>query len=605
MAKYSDIKGFTVQTLSTDTVASQAAGGTWASGGTINTFREEAGGAGIQTAALLFGGQQDPSASPRRPTAVEEYDGSSWSESGDIAAGVTGIGGCGTQTAALACGGYTGTANVDTTQTYNGASWTTVPATINPARAFIGLAGTTTAAITFGSASGPGNQVELYNGSSWTETTEMNTARYAVGGSGTSTAAMFFGGTPSLKANNELWNGSSWSEENDLNTARKQLAGTGGVYTQALAISGYTTTNVASTESFDGTSWTEVADVAIARRSLSGGTSSPNGASIVFAGYGDSHQPAGSATEEWTAPADFVQLQQGQLFFNSTTNTFKETITDIAGTSWSAGGSMNTARRGQRGAGSITAGLVFGGGSPPPLVLTESYDGTTFTAVNTLNSAKNNGAGFGTQASAIATNEANVEIWNGTSWAETAEVNTDRTSYAGATGPTSAGIVFGGYTSTYAANTETWNGAGWTAVNNLNNARSTGGGAGLNSGDAICILGDSNPYSNAYVETWNGTNWTEVTQANTGRYYNGASGASSTSAITYGGQTTTDVNNTEVWNGSTWTEINNLATARKTGGSGNVGSTSASAFYAGGGFPDKTNMEEFSADLANKTITAS
>ena len=40
MAKYSDIKGFTVQTLSTDTVASQAAGGSWASGGDLNTARE-------------------------------------------------------------------------------------------------------------------------------------------------------------------------------------------------------------------------------------------------------------------------------------------------------------------------------------------------------------------------------------------------------------------------------------------------------------------------------------------------------------------------------------------------------------------------------------
>ena len=117
-------------------------------------------------------------------------------------------------------------------------------------------------------------------------------------------------------------------------------------------------------------------------------------------------------------------------------------------------------------------------------------------------------------------------------------------------------------------------------------------------------MGDSNPYSNAYVETWDGTNWTEITQANTGRYYNGASGASS-SAITYGGYTTTAQNNTEVWNGSTWTEINNLATARFTGGSGNVGSTAASAFYAGGGFPDKTNMEEFSADNALATITVS
>ena len=39
MAKYSDIKGFTVQTLSTDTIASQALGGAWASGGSMNTAR--------------------------------------------------------------------------------------------------------------------------------------------------------------------------------------------------------------------------------------------------------------------------------------------------------------------------------------------------------------------------------------------------------------------------------------------------------------------------------------------------------------------------------------------------------------------------------------
>ena len=35
MANYSDIKGFTVQTLSTDTIASQQAGGAWASGGSF------------------------------------------------------------------------------------------------------------------------------------------------------------------------------------------------------------------------------------------------------------------------------------------------------------------------------------------------------------------------------------------------------------------------------------------------------------------------------------------------------------------------------------------------------------------------------------------
>ena len=57
MANYSDIKGFTVQTLSTDTIANQAAGGTWASGGNMNSGKYAGiGGAGTQTAGLAFAG---------------------------------------------------------------------------------------------------------------------------------------------------------------------------------------------------------------------------------------------------------------------------------------------------------------------------------------------------------------------------------------------------------------------------------------------------------------------------------------------------------------------------------------------------------------------
>ena len=57
MAKYSDIKGFTVQTLSTDTVASQAAGGSWASGGNLNqTANRGAMSAGTPTAGAVAGG---------------------------------------------------------------------------------------------------------------------------------------------------------------------------------------------------------------------------------------------------------------------------------------------------------------------------------------------------------------------------------------------------------------------------------------------------------------------------------------------------------------------------------------------------------------------
>ena len=45
---------------------------------------------------------------------------------------------------------------------------------------------------------------------------------------------------------------------------------------------------------------------------------------MVFAG--EQIQSVIIATEEFTAPATFSKQIEGQLFFNSTANTFKETI---------------------------------------------------------------------------------------------------------------------------------------------------------------------------------------------------------------------------------------------------------------------------------------
>ena len=53
MATYKEIKGVTVQTLDEDPVL---AGASWSSGGALNQARAGLGGAGIQTAALGFGG---------------------------------------------------------------------------------------------------------------------------------------------------------------------------------------------------------------------------------------------------------------------------------------------------------------------------------------------------------------------------------------------------------------------------------------------------------------------------------------------------------------------------------------------------------------------
>ena len=117
--------------------------------------------------------------------------------------------------------------------------------------------------------------------------------------------------------------------------------------------------------------------------------------------------------------------------------------------------------------------------------------------------------------------------------------------------------------------------------------------------------GSANP--SATVETWDGTSWTETTDINTSRGYNAAAAPSSAAALIFGGTTNAGPSLsalTESWNGSSWTELADLATARyKINGAG----TPTEALGMGGG-PNTsggTATEEWTAPLANKTITAS
>ena len=106
MAKYSDIKGFTVQTLSTDTIANAAAGGSWASGTAVNTARTSvmSSKSGTQSAYIIMGGL--PPASPRLAI-TESWNGSSWTEVNDLNTGRSDGSSVGTSTAALTAGGGT------------------------------------------------------------------------------------------------------------------------------------------------------------------------------------------------------------------------------------------------------------------------------------------------------------------------------------------------------------------------------------------------------------------------------------------------------------------------------------------------------------------
>ena len=81
---------------------------------------------------------------------------------------------------------------------------------------------------------------------------------------------------------------------------------------------------------------------------------------------------------------------EGQIWYNTTTGSFR---TVLATAAWSAGGDLSTARRLSGGAGIQTSALAIGGN--PNIAATESYDGTSWTAVSDLATGRNNIAGTG------------------------------------------------------------------------------------------------------------------------------------------------------------------------------------------------------------------
>ena len=126
MADYSGIKGFNIKSLASDPALPGVAGATWASGGALNTSKGSMSHAGTATAGLVFGGTQGPPSPTINPLdTTESYDGTSWTEVNDLQSGRYVAGGAGTATAALFIGGQTPT-YVTSVEEYDGTSWTEV-----------------------------------------------------------------------------------------------------------------------------------------------------------------------------------------------------------------------------------------------------------------------------------------------------------------------------------------------------------------------------------------------------------------------------------------------------------------------------------------------
>jgi len=298
-------------------LASVTTAGTWASGGALGTGRYSLGGFGLQTAAVAVGGYNVVPVT--NLTNTENYDGTAWTASGSLSTGrryLSGIG-FGTQTAGAIYGGVTNTTLPQTytnaTEEYDGSTWTS-GGTLNTAKGNASNAGTQTAAIAFGGSDktpGTGSVAltgtESYNGTSWTNIpATLNTGRssFAASGKGTQTAALAFGGyngPPTFLTSTESYNGTTWTNVNSLNTARYGLSG-GGTQTLALAFGGSIIPGpgTAATELWNGTSWTNNPN-SMPTTIQSGAGAGTQSAGISFGGYSNGGSPF-AITHEFTGP---------------------------------------------------------------------------------------------------------------------------------------------------------------------------------------------------------------------------------------------------------------------------------------------------------------
>jgi hypothetical protein len=269
--------------------------------------------------------------------------------------------------------------------------------------------------------------------------------------------------------------------------------------------------------------------------------------------------------------------------------------------------------------------------------LTESYNGTSWTEVNDMNTARFGAGSFGTYTAAIMAGGSEgpnqmsqTEFWDGTNWTELADLATANTQQ-GEAGSSAAGLVSGGVNpTTVIAITEEWTVAPapsfqkenpgqvfynstsdafkvtkqlipagtWASGTALNTARGVGGSMGTQT--AALVTGGSDPLASPGVygetESYNGSAWTEVADLNTPRKSNTGTGTQ-TAAITSGKvvNPSTVGGETESWNGSAWTSVNSLNTAR---GNSNIffaGTQSASLHISGQTTPSTflTNVESW------------
>ena len=304
-----------------------------------------------------------------------------------------------------------------------------------------------------------------------------------------------------------------------------------------------------------------------------------------------------------TTSSDVSDDAAGQVWYNSTSGTFKSVV---AGAAWSSSAPLINAYRAREGGfGSATAAVVSGG-YPPNVAVTEEYNGSGWSAGGNMNTARQGGRGSGTQTAGVyaagrvfPTPSNATEEYDGTSWTSVNPTNTARL-VPGVTGsgPQTATAIFGGEVnpSTVTNETENYDGTSWTVSGNLPSPAYVADGLGTQT--AGLAMGN-------VAAEYDGSIWTAANNLTTSRSGGGAAGIQ-TSGLYFGGNIPGFTTATENYDGTSWSNSPaTLGTARNAlSGMG----TSSAALAAAGDQPGGNNLTEeynFSASVITAAAWAS
>tara|TARA_R100000005_G_C4987339_1_gene195375 strand:+ start:1105 stop:2070 length:966 start_codon:yes stop_codon:yes gene_type:complete len=285
--------------------------------------------------------------------------------------------------------------------------------------------------------------------------------------------------------------------------------------------------------------------------------------------------------------ADPSNPVEGQVWYNRSSRILKA-FRLTATASYASIPALNTPRSAMAtgGAGDVTAGLVYGGWPATNQADSEEFDGTSWSASPDLNVGTGYAAGFGTQTAAVMSQGQNstpppearrniVEEYDGSSWTSVTAAPYTATYLAGA-GVLTAGIVAGGVSGGYLTTAIEYDGTNWTSATAVPATVNYHCACGTQT--AALFGGSQVTTPNQFFE-YDGSSWTAGGTLPNAQYSKSMTGIQ-TNAIYIGKGSSS--NETGEYDGSTWTDGASVPYAHGTGAAGGNTAAGENTFIVAG-----------------------